>query len=454
MFYLSLIKRGFLVLCLLSLLFIDAHSTTSAKMVKKQVNFQKVREKTYDRPMGAIAFAETIIDGKHKTYPKVIVIGHEVQFLDQNGEVVSQKPLPGREYIEPGKFRGRTAILSKKGNFVAIHDYVGKDGEPDYFVEEKYTICNDRGEEIYRAKIPVEETTTGDQFLISDDDGSAVGTRIAYGALDFYSPDGGIKTVPLFGELGWGKRQGYATFSGDGEYVAILVREAAEPKGTLPSLKADLWIMLFNKSGKELWRRKVKECRYGNIAISEHAEYLFFKAFSIERATSPKKGMILQRKGGVDVLTSTTLSLYDKEGYELSFKDTSLFAFGGFCFSPQADYVALTGHHIIRLIRIEDESIVFEKKLPEDVAITQSLFSSDGEYLVLRVKVPIGKEKITFRDTPERQYRPVYTQRVFMFNLKGDEIWENDFADLREIFCEKRSLVLLFANRYEIYEED
>ncbi|NIM99092.1 MAG: hypothetical protein GTO24_13725, partial [candidate division Zixibacteria bacterium] len=76
--------------------------------------------------------------------------------LDENGKMVFQKPLVHREYIEPGKFRGSIALLSKRGNYVAIHDYVGKVGDAmDYFIEEEYTIYNDEGEEIYKIKGPI-----------------------------------------------------------------------------------------------------------------------------------------------------------------------------------------------------------------------------------------------------------------------------------------------------------
>jgi hypothetical protein len=424
-------------------------------MLKKEVKFQKVQEKTYEEFIRAIAFRSVIKDGKEQMYPKVIVLENkEVQFLHESGNVISGRTLLANKSVTPGKYIGRRALLSRKGNFVAIWDYTGKSGNGNYIVEEEYTICNDRGEEIYRIEGPMEGAAQEDIFLISDRDGSAVGTRIAFGAIDFYRPDGSIKTVPLFGELGWGRREGYVTFSEDGEYLAALVREIAEPKGRQPSLEADLWVMLFDIRGNELWRRKVDEYRYGNMAISEHGEYQIFKAFSIERAASGKKGKILQRKGGADVLTSTALCLYDKEGHELSFKDTSLYVFDGFSFSPQADYAVLTGLHVIRLIRTKDGSTIFEKELSKDVAIRQSLFSSDGEYLIVRLKVPVGKEKITERTGGPREYRTVYGGRVIIFNMKGDQIWQNDFGELREIFFENMTLGLLFPHKYEIHNKN
>jgi hypothetical protein len=216
--------------------------------------------------------------------------------------------------------------------------------------------------------------------------------------------------------------------------------------------------MLFDKSGQELWRKKVDETEIDlyqpeKIVISEHGEYLFFKSFTTEWESSGKKGRLLPSKGESRILTSVTLSLYDREGNVLSFEDTSFFNFGGFCFSPQADYVALTGHHIIRLIRTEDGSIVFEKELSEDVAIRQSLFSSDGEYLIVRLKIPVGQEKITERSGGPREHRTVYGGQVIIFNMKGDQIWQKDFSELREVFFDKGFLALYFPYSHEIYME-
>ncbi|MGB2697579.1 MAG: hypothetical protein WBD28_06950 [Candidatus Zixiibacteriota bacterium] len=460
MFYLSLVKRFSMVLCILSLLFIDAYCITPAKVLKKEVTLQKVKEKTYEEFIRAIAYGSVVKDGKEQIYPKVIVLENkEVQFLDENGIIISQKPLVDWEYIEPERYRTRSALLSKKGYFVGINDFIAKPTDPmPTIVEEEFTIYNDKGEEIYRIRVPVKGMGSTDQWLISDKDGSVVGTRIAYGAIDFYNPDGSIETVPLFGELEWGRREGYATFSSDGEYVAILMREIAEAEGELPSLKADLCVMLFDKSGQELWRKKVDENEIDlyqpeKIAISDHGEYLFFKSFTTDWESSGKEGRLLPSKGESRILTSATLSLYDREGNVLSFEDTSFFNFGGFYFSPQADYVALTGHHIIRLIRTEDGSIVFEKELSDDVAIRQSLFSSDGEYLIVRLKIPVGKEKITVRSGGPREYRTVYGGQVIIFNMKGDQIWKKDFGELKEVLAEKKFLVFSFPYRFEIYVE-
>lgn len=453
MFYIPKAKGAWLIMLLAGLFLVGVYEFVFVKASEKEVTFEKVHEESYDALIRDIAFGFVVKDGEEQIYCKAIVLeDKEVQILDENGRVVFRKPLVYREYIESDKFRGSTAILSKRGNFVAIHDYIGKSGDPiDYFVEEEYTICNDKGEEIYRIKGPVEGTGMQDRLLISDKDGSAVGTRIEYGALDFYRPNGEVKTVSLFGELGWGRRMGYVAFSGDGEYLGVLVREVAEPSGGKPSLKADISVMLFDNSGNELWRRKVSEYQLDifqleKIAISEHGEFLFFKAFTSEGETAPMKGEHRD-------LTSVTLSLYDWEGNDMSFKDTSLFCFESFCFSRQSDFVALGGRNLIRLMRTRDGSIVFEKELPNDVGIRELRFSGDGEYLMVRAKAPIGVEKVTKRHSiPGREYRTVYTNRVFVFDMRGTQVWQEDFPELKGIFSENGYLAFSSRNKYEIFK--
>ncbi len=442
MFYLSLSKKVFVVICLLSLFFIDALSTTPDKKIKKEVKFQKVQEKTYDKRIGAIAFAKTIVDGKEKVYLKVIAMGGEVEFLDERGEIISRKSLVVTKPKVVGKFFGKEVIMSSKGSFVSIREYTGEFGDPmNYIVEEEFTICNDKGEEIYRIKVPVKGMGSTDQWLISDKDGTVVGTRIAYGAIDFFGPDGSIKIVPIFGELGWRNAVARAILSGDGEYLAVLAKDVPGPRREVRFHKATLWVMLFDIKGNELWRRKADEQRYGNIAISEHGEYLFFKAFTFGEKKERRN------KGEERPLTSVTLSLYDKEGNETGFKDTSLFTYGGFRFSPKADYAALAGDNLIWLMRTKDGSTIFKTELPENRRIRDILFSEDGQYLIVKTETKIGTEKMG------GGHIPVYIYPVFVFNIKGDLVWQKEFSDLREISSLDGSLIFSFPQRYEIFEE-
>ena len=442
------IKSLCLILFLLSFLLMHLGGSSIVNAGEKEVTYVKIQEKTYDKLIKGMALGSVVKGGQVEVYPKVIVLEDEVQFLDETGRIVSRKPLQSNTRREGEEYYGRTAILSKRGNFVALYDYIGKSADVDYIVEQEYTILNDRGEEIYKIKGLVEGKDWEDRLFISDKDGSAVETRIAYGAIDFYSPNGEMKTVPIFGELGWGNRIANLAFSDDGEYLSVLVADRAKPATGVLSFKADVWVILFDKNGIELWRRKVDESQIGNIAISKKGEYLIFKAYAIAGETPPKKGEHRD-------LASVTLALYDKEGKGLNFKDVSLFSFGSFCFSPQADYVAIGGGNLIRLIKTKDGSTVYEKELPKDIAITQLLFSDDGEYLIIRTRVPIGTEKITERATTlERQYRTVYTDRVFLYNMNGDQVWYNDFFGLRGIYSKNAAIAFFCSSpdRYEIYK--
>ncbi len=433
MYWISIDKRAFVILSLLSLFFINAYSTIPSEKLKKEVKFQKVQEKKYERIIKDIAFDKAIMDGVVQVYPKVIVFGDEVQFLDEKGEIVSRKSLVVNKPKEVGKYFGREAIISSKGSYIAIGEYTGKFGDDmDYIVDEEFTIYNDRGEEIYSIMGIVKGMDDG--WLISDKDGSVIGTRIAYGAIDFYTPNGDVKTIPLFGESGWRNAVGRAILSGDGEHLAVLVRDVPGPRREARYRKADLWVMLFDIRGNELWRSKVDEQQYGNIAISEHGEYLFFKAFTFGgEKTRP--------------LTSVTLSLYDKEGNGLSFEDTSLFTFEEFCFSPQETYAALAGGKLIKVMKTKDRSTVFEKELPKNHRIRDILFTEEGEFLIVKTEPRILSEEIG------EGYNPIHTRSVFALNLKGEQVWQEYFSNLERISSQDGNIVFLFPQHYEIYRE-
>ncbi len=406
----------------------------------KEVEYEKVQERTYDKLIRGMAFGREVKGDEEQIYPKVIVFQDEVQFLDESSKIIYQKSLIVTKPKEVGKYFGRQAILSNKGNFVAIHEYTGKFGDVEYIIQEEYTICDDRGGEIYKIKGPPEGTGTLDRLLISDKDGSVVIARFEYGAIDFYTPDGSRKTVPIFGEVGWGKRAGDLNFSGDGEYLAFVVQDIKSPKDRIRTHGSDIWIILFDRNGTELWRNKVDEGQLGNVAISDHGEYLIFNAFSFA-------GEMPLKKSESRLLESVTINLYDKGGEELSFKDTSLFTFGSFSFSPKADYVALAGGNRVRLLQTKDGSMLWEKRIPEGCRIRQLLFSNDGKYLIVRAKVRSGSEKMG------SGHRIIYNKPVFILDIKGDEIWQKDFVELKKTSSKGKFLVFSFPNGYEIYRE-
>jgi len=441
MLWVSMAKRVFTVLCLASLYFIDANGTTPAKVLKNEVKFQKVQEKTYNKPIRDIAFDKAIVDGEEQVYPKIVVFDDEVQFLNGKGEIVARKSLVVTKPKEAGKYFGKRAILSAKGNFVAIYKYTGVWGDPiNYKIEEKFTICNNRGDEIYNTNGIVEGKGEKDQWLISDKDGSILGTRIEYAAIDYYSPNGEVKTIRFANEPAWRRRSANIALSGDGEYIALLVRETEKPKHRILNIEVNLNIILFDKTGKELFQRRIYEQLPGNISISDKGEYLIFKAYSY-------KGRVHQRKGEVRELGTLTISLFDKKGNELSFTDTSLFTYGGFRFSPNADYVALAGDNLIWLMRTKDGSTIFKTEVPKNRRIRDILFTDDGEYLIVKTETPIGVEEIG------SGHITIYTKSVFVFNMQGDKVWQNNFSDLENVTYIGESLIFTFPQRYEIYKE-
>ncbi len=414
-----------------SLLFVEfCHlgllTSPTAIAADSRILFEKTQEHTCEAFIRDIAFGSVVKGGKEQLYCKVLVLeDKEIQFLDETGEIVTRKSLVVARPGEAGKRFGREAILSDKGNFVAIHDYTVKSSDDIYYiVEEEYIICDDRGEETYRIKGPLEGTASGYRLFISDKEGSAVGARLEYGALDFYSSDGDMKTVPIFGDIGWGKSTGgKAVFSENGDYLAVLVGGSATRAPGLRPTNTDVWAILFDRNGDELWRRKVNEDHCGNIAISPGGEYVFFKGYSYVGDEARNKGE--QRE-----LSSVTFGLHDKQGNGLSLEDTSLSVFGSFCFSPKADYMVLAGGGRIRLMRAKDGSTVFEKEIPWSGRVKELLFSADGEYLIVKTE----------------------TNPLFLLNMKGELVWRNYFyPGVRKTVSKNGFLAFSFPYKYEIF---
>ncbi len=423
----------FLLLCsfLMNLPFASIAQTT-----ENQVAFKKVQEATFDDTISNIAFGSFLKDGIERIYCKVIVLkDKEVQFLDTSGKIIARESLIANNPGEYGKYSGREAILSNKGNFVAIHDYIKQKSNIDYIVEDEYNIFDDKGKEIYKIKGPMYGTKPLDRMLISDIGGSVVGTRYEYGGIDFYSPSGAVKTVPLFGDLDWGSRMGWAILSGNNEYLAVVTLETPWADDALPHNKKGLWTILYDCKGKELWRTKMDRIvSLGSITFSEKGEYLVLRASVLEP--------------GSDVAGKLTI-LYDKEGRTLTNIDTCYTSSGSICFSPHEDYVVLGKHNFITLMKTINDSIIFQKEWRLGNA---ELFSDDGKYLIARGKAKIGTEPVLHRGV--EVMRPVYVDRVYILDMTGEQVWQNDFPELQRIFSEKGYLAFIMPHKYEIYKED
>lgn len=435
-----LFKVAWFIVLLLGLLLLGLHILVKAS--EKEVTFEKVQEEKYDKFIVDLAFGTVVKDGEECVYPKVIVFEDEVEFLDEEGQTISRESLVGERPTEAGRRSDKTAILSLRGNFVAVHHYTREWGDDEsYIVEEKYTIYDDRGKEI--CSIPSSPEGTGDQdeLLVSDRDGSLVRARIEFGAIDFYHANGEVRTIPIFDEPQWRRRMGYLTISRDGEYVALLIREIKSPPGKIEFFDADIWAILLDRSGRELWRRKLDQRQLGGIAVSDNGRYVVFKAYSFEGKRPPLRGE--PRVAGDE-----TISLCDKQGDTLNLAGTGLCTYEQFTFSPEATYVAVACDNIVRLVRIIDRNLEFERSLVESGPIRQLLFSNDGEYLIVKTEIRIGSEKIG------EGYRSIYNSPISVFNMKGDLIWRNDFTPrLRGIFSENGFLAFYSLYGYEIYRE-
>ena len=436
-----LFKVAWFIVLLLGLLLLGLHTSVLVKASEKEVTFEKVQEKTYDVFIKNIAFDRVVQEGEEQIYPKVIVLEDEVQFLDESGKIVSRKPLLVDKPKEVGKYFGKEAILSEKGNFVAIHEYTGEFGEPEHIVEEEFAVFNAKGEELYKITGPLPGTDESSVFLISDRDGTVIRTRIPYGLIDFYDPSGEVRSISLFGEVGWRTRTARVDLSDNCEYLAVLVSEKPEKIDRVNPFKADLTLLFYDTKGNELWGRKVNENQAGSVTVSGNGEYIIIKAFTL---------MAKKPKNKYDIHFSSILSaIYDREGNQLTVDYAFISPRDISTFSPDADYVAVGAENLMRLIKIENLSIVYEKELPKDSRIVHVRFSPDGKNLALQTSMPpalTGK-----RQRPSMMGLPRDREQVFIYSEDGTQVFEGEFQGLRDTFFAGKFLIFGYTNGYEVY---
>jgi hypothetical protein len=423
----------------------DSPSSTLAELDQKEVTFEKVQEKTYKEFIRDIAFGSAFKEGEERVYPKIIVFEDEVQFLDENEEIISRKSLVVNKPKEIGKYFGKEVILSGKGNFAAVHEYTGEFGEVEYIVEEELTIFSPKGEEMYKIYGPLPGTDENSVFLMSDEDGSIIRTRIAYGMIDFYDPSGEARSIPIFGEIGWRRRTAAVSFSGDGEYLAILVSEEPKRRDPKNPFKADLWLLLYDTKGNELWRRKVDDNRAGSVAISGKGEYITIKAFTpiIKKPT---------RERHETRFSSFTSAIYDRQGNKRTIEAPFASPRDLFVFSPDANCLAIGAENAMKLIEIEKLSIVFEKEFPEDSRVRRMVFSPGGSYLVIQLNMPPVSQGKRVRSATEGFSLPRDVEQVLIYDELGIQVFQSEARGLRHISFSGKYLILRYAYGYELYE--
>jgi len=99
-------------------------------------------------------------------------------------------------------------------------------------------------------------------------------------------------------------------------------------------------------------------------------------------------------------------------------------------------------------MRTKDGSTIFKTELSKNRRIRDILFSEDGQYLIVKTETKIGTEKMG------GGHIPVYIYPVFVFNIKGDLVWQKDFSDLKNVSYLGEALIFTFPQRCEIYKEN
>lgn len=372
-------KVGFLAFCLLTSLVLNHVKDGSILAQENKIDYKLVKEINFDKPVSKVIFATAEKDGKEFLYPRTIVFKDEVQFWDEEGKVVATVPVDGEVHT------------SKQGKFIGIDKRVIptelQEKHPDdaYKGAMKYlTVYNDEGKEVWHSKEPIASAEeTGGAGGISDSDGSVVVGRFEYGGIDFYNAEGMCKTVIPFGEIGWARRSGRGGFSEDGEYFGVIVESQRSRRALQgPGISGEPWVILYDKNGKELWRYQVvEEHMPESFAISRHAQYILFSAYTTRGVEETREGKSLT--SGISLL------LFDQNGKMTKLDEPVLFNIANF--SSDESYLALAYENKIRLIDTESGRVLFEKQLPHEVEekyITREIETREGKGTVREKIVP------------------------------------------------------------------
>ena len=301
----------------------------------QKMEFHVVWEEAFDKKIKDVAWGETE-DGR--LYPKIIVFEDEVRFHDPNSVLLKTIPLSSK--------RVGDIIFSKKGDYVGIPvmTEVPTKSEKGKIV---LTIYTRRGEKHCRFDKDVEFDGSSPGFSISDRDGSFVESYGAAQRLTFRDGKAKVRReVDLFEGDEWTyKRDMKSSSSGDGRLFAVLATKKFV-QGTQYVDQTDdpnIYVILFDENGKELWRKPINEHAPTCLSISSQGKYLLAGG---------------ENRAGGSGITSQSQYLLDRNGSLIM-----TYHIGGRCrFSQNEEYLTIAGQNTIGLIQTSTGELLWSKQ--------------------------------------------------------------------------------------------
>ena len=347
-----------------------------------------VAEREFDAIAVNMVFG--VNEAEESIYPKILVTPDKIRFMDEKGITLSEVVIPEKS----------SAVFSKEGHFVGIVEYPAKAGQKQAFAlqEIKFGVFNERGKRLYQLKRAQEYEHPIPGFYISPKDGSVVLSDNPEGLLYFYDNKGELtRELDLFEADEYNDERNIACcFSSDGNYFVV---NALKNYDT-PREEGKSYVILFDNSGTEIWRKQLEEKISSGVEISISGDYIVACGYKVndELAIESKSTFLLDKDGEVICRYSRLFRLV--------------------AFSSDGKYLALGERNRVWLVKTQTGEILWEKQFTRRVRGLD--VSQSG--LVL-IETAGGKyEDGTF---------VFYSPEVTIITLTGHEIYEKEFTDSR-----------------------
>jgi hypothetical protein len=211
-------------------------------------------------------------------YPSEVVAGSEIQFRSSDGQVRHTISIP----------KGASIVPTASGRFIGVLGLEGSLESPGSVATQRLKVYDQNGQGLYNIGEPVSFDDTFGQFYLSGVDGRCVVGDPGRGHVRFYDGKGKLtRTVDLFSDDTYDlERNLAAAFSADGSRFALAVMKHAPAPAVdgRPAIRGEPFLIEFDASGKELFRRALPGDAVQAVAVSPRGNTVAVASYALDLA--------------------------------------------------------------------------------------------------------------------------------------------------------------------------
>jgi len=325
-------------------------SLTQSPEAKLRESIELAIEQKFDEKVVDLVFG--VNETEESIYLRIFVTSDKIRFADEKGITLSEIACP----------KDSKTVFSKEGHFVGIVECSRLLLQKQAFAlqEIRFNVFNERGGWLLELKRTREYDYPLPSFHISPKNGSIVLSDGPEGMLYFYDNKGDLRRkVDLFEDDAWNNERNVACcFSSDGNYFVV---NALKNYDT-PQEEGESYIILFDSSGKEIWRKLLKERISANTEISPSGDYILASGYKVSNKLN---------------IESKSTFLLDKDGKTI-YRYPWLFTQA--VFSSDGRYLALGEKNRVRLIETGGGEVLWEEEFTKRVRALD--ISQSGSILI------------------------------------------------------------------------